>query len=70
MLRLGKKLEHFWLEQGVVWFKQKRMLVLQRQVKVSTLEGVPQWSDDRASWREANFGGVGEELLLAKLAEQ
>ena len=20
-LRLGKKLEHFWLEQGVVWFK-------------------------------------------------
>ena len=26
-LRLGKKLEHFRLERGVVWFKQKRMLV-------------------------------------------
>ena len=27
MLRLGNKLEHFQLDRGVVWFKQKRKLV-------------------------------------------
>ena len=67
-LRLGKKLEHFRLEQGVVWFKQKRMFGSQRQVKVGTFERVPRWSGGGASWRETNFGRVGEELLLAKLA--
>ena len=59
-LRLGKKLEHFRLERGVVGS--------QRQVKVGTFEGVLQWSGGGASWRETNFGRVGEELLLAKLA--
>ena len=31
-------------------------------------EGVPRWFNGGASWRETNFGGVGEEILLAKLA--
>ena len=68
MLRLGKKLEHFRLERGVDWFKQKRMLVPKGKFKVGTFEGVPRWSGGGASWRETNFGRVGEELLLAKLA--
>ena len=42
----------------------------QRQVKVGTFEGVLRWSGGRASWLEANSGRVGEELLLAKLAER
>ena len=29
---------------------------------------MPRWSGGEASWRETNSGGVGEELLLAKLA--
>ena len=40
----------------------------QRQVKVGTFEGVPPGSRGGASWRETNFGRVGEKLLLAKLA--
>ena len=67
-LRLDKKLEHFQLERGVVWFKQNAHVGSQRQVKVGTFEGVPRWSGGGASWRETNFGRVGEDLLLAKLA--
>ena len=37
---------------------------------VGTFGGVSLWSNGRASWREANFGRVGVELLLAKLARQ
>ena len=67
-LRLGKKLEHFRLERGVVWFKQKRMLVPKGKLRLALLKGVLRWSGGGASWRETNFGRVGEELLLAKLA--
>ena len=37
-LRLGKKLEHFRLEQGVVWFKQKRMLVPKGKLRLALLK--------------------------------
>ena len=37
-LSLGKKLEHFWLEQGVVWFKQKRMLVPKGKLRLALLK--------------------------------
>ena len=37
-LRLGKKLEHFQLERGVVWFKQKRMLVSKGKVRLALLK--------------------------------
>ena len=38
MLRLDKKLEHFRLEQGVVWFKQKRMLVPKGKLRLTLLK--------------------------------
>ena len=34
-LRLGKKLEHFRLERGVVWFKQKCMLVSKGKLRLA-----------------------------------
>ena len=37
-LRLGKKLEHFRLEQGLVWFKQKRMLVPKGKLRLALLK--------------------------------
>ena len=37
-LRLDKKLEHFRLEQGVVWFKQKRMLVPKGKLRLALLK--------------------------------
>ena len=37
-LRLGKKLEHFRLERGVVWFKQKRMLVPKGKLRLALLK--------------------------------
>ena len=37
-LRLGKKLEHFRLERGVVWFKQKRMLVSKGKLRLALLK--------------------------------
>ena len=37
-LRLGKKLEHFWLERGVVWFKQKHMLVSKGKLRLALLK--------------------------------
>ena len=37
-LRLGKKLEHFRLERGVVWFKQKRMLVPKGKLRWALLK--------------------------------
>ena len=37
-LRLGKKLEHFRLERGVVWFKQKRMLVSKGKLRLVLLK--------------------------------
>ena len=37
-LRLGKKLEHFRLKQGVVWFKQKRMLVPKGKLRLALLK--------------------------------
>ena len=46
------------------------MLVSKRQVKVGTFEGLLRWSGGGALWHEANFGRIGEELLLAKLAER
>ena len=38
MLRLGKKLEHFRLERGVVWFKQKCMLVPKAKLRLALLK--------------------------------
>ena len=37
-LRLDKKLEHFWLEQGVFWFKQKHMLVSKGTLRLVLLK--------------------------------
>ena len=37
-LRLRKKLEHFRLERGVVWFKQKRMLVPKGKLRLALLK--------------------------------
>ena len=37
-LRLGKKLEHFRLERGVVWFKQKRILVSKGKLRLALLK--------------------------------
>ena len=37
-LRLGKKFEHFRLERGVVWFKQKRMLVPKGKLRLALLK--------------------------------
>ena len=37
-LRLGKKLEHFRLERGVVWFKSKRMLVPKGKLRLALLK--------------------------------
>ena len=37
-LKLDKKLEHFRLEQGVIWFKQKRMLVLKGKLRLALLK--------------------------------
>ena len=37
-LRLGKKLEHFRLERGVVWFKQNRMLVPKGKLRLALLK--------------------------------
>ena len=37
-LRLGKKLEHFWLEQRVVWYKQKQMLVPKGKLRLAFLK--------------------------------
>ena len=36
-LRLGKKLEHFRLERGVIWFKQKCMLVPEGKLRLALL---------------------------------
>ena len=37
-LRLGKKLKQFGLEQRVVWFKQKRMLVPKGKLRLALLK--------------------------------
>ena len=37
-LRLSKKLEHFQLKRGVVWFKQKRMLVPTCKLRLALLK--------------------------------
>ena len=37
-LRLGKKLEHFRLKRGVIWFKQKYMLVLKGKLRLALLK--------------------------------
>ena len=37
-LRVDKKLEHFRLERGVVWFKQKRMLVPKGKLRLVVLK--------------------------------
>ena len=37
-LRLDKKLEHFRLKRGVVWFKQKRMLVSKGKLRLALLK--------------------------------
>ena len=37
-LRLGKKLEHFRLERGVVWFKQKCMLFPKGKLRLALLK--------------------------------
>ena len=57
-LRLGKKLEHFRLEQGVVWFKQKRMLVPKGKLRLALLKechdgpvvGIVAWNRLWHSW--------------------
>ena len=37
-LRLGNKLEHFRLKRGVVWFKQKRILVSKGKLRLALLK--------------------------------
>ena len=37
-LRLDKKLEHFRLKRGIVWFKQKRMLVPKSKLRLAFLK--------------------------------
>ena len=37
-LRLGKKLEHFRLERGIVWLKQKRTLVPKGRLRLALLK--------------------------------
>ena len=69
-LRLGKKLEQFRLEQGVVWFKQKRMLVPKGKLRLALLNECHDGPVAGHRGVETNFGRVGEELLLAKLARR
>ena len=67
-LRVSKKLEHFWLERRVVWFKQKRMSVPKGKLRLALLK-------ECHSGPVAGHCGVKptlavKKLLLAKLARR